>query len=206
MKLKDVVIAIRPVNGIEINSVGIIKSIFPDRAYVHFVGKNEEVIVPFTSLQVIDVEETGDGYSDKICNICHILKPVGEFDRNQNTGKGRPTTRPSCKICRKDIDGEKMPSSERKRMNAKRPPDQTVFVCPICEKRTIVSITANIVPDHDHDTGMGREWICDSCNTGLGRFKDDIIILETAIEYLKQFENDESENSDSIEQHKLGIS
>ena len=62
--------------------------------------------------------------------------------------------------------------------------------CPVCEKRSIVAVTANIVADHDHDTGMAREWICDSCNTGLGRFKDDITILEVAIEYLKRFEND----------------
>ena len=78
-----------------------------------------------------------------------------------------------------------------------RPSDKAVFICPICEKRTIVNVTAKIVPDHDHDTGAGREWICDSCNTGLGRFKDDITILETAIKYLKRFENDKSEDSDS---------
>ena len=30
----------------------------------------------------------------------------------------------------------------------------------------------------------------------LGRFKDDIAILETAIKYLKRFEDDEAENSE----------
>ena len=80
-----------------------------------------------------------------------------------------------------------MTAAERKRMNEKRPPNKTVFVCPVCEKRTIVGITANIVADHDHETGKGREWICDSCNTGLGRFKDDIAILERVIDYLKRF-------------------
>ena len=199
MKLKDIVIAIQPINGIVINSVGIVKSIFPDRAYVHFVGKNKEVIAPFTSLQGIYVEETGDGYSNKICNICHILKPIEEFSRNQNTGKGRPTTRPSCKICRKDIDGKKMPASERRRMNEVKPSDKTAFVCPICEKQTIVNVTVRIVPDHSHKTGKGRAWICDSCNTGLGRFKDDIALVEKITEYLKRFEEEESEESDSVE-------
>jgi len=51
---------------------------------------------------------------------------------------------------------------------------------------TIVGITANLVRDHDHETGKGREWICDSCNTGLGRFKDDTKFLERVIEYLKR--------------------
>ena len=203
MKLKDVVVATQPVNGIVINSVGIIKSIFSDRAYVHFVGKNEDIIAPLDSLRVIDVEKTGDDYSDKICNICHILKPTTEFDKNQKSISGKIRRRPSCQICRTDIDGKNMPASERRRMDEIRPEDQTVFVCPVCEKRTIVAVTANIVADHDHDTGMGREWICDSCNTGLGRFKDDITILETAIEYLKRFEEDGSEDSDSIDQKSL---
>ena len=193
MKEKDFVIAIRPINGIVINSVGIIKSIFQEEAQVYFVGKNEEVIAPFDSLHVIDVEETGDQCPLKICNVCHILKPTEVFPRNQNQAGGRIIRRPTCEDCRKDIDGKRLTAKERSRLQANKPPDKTIFVCPICEKRTIVAITTKIVADHDHDTGMGREWICDSCNTGLGRFKDDIAILEVAIEYLKRFENDESE-------------
>ena len=190
MKENDFVIATQPINGIVVNSVGIIKSVFQEKAHIHFVGRNEEVIAPFDCLRVINVDETGEEYQIKICNVCHILKPKSKFDRNQTNARGRPTTRPSCKDCRKVIDGEKMPAAERRRMNKKRPQSKTIFVCPICEKRSIVGLTAKFVPDHDHDTGMGREWICDSCNTGLGRFKDDIAILETAIEYLKRFKED----------------
>ncbi|MYK16721.1 endonuclease [Candidatus Poribacteria bacterium] len=197
MKPDDFVIATQPINGIVKNSVGIINSICEKGAQVYFIGKNEVVIAPFGSLRVINIGETGEEYAVKICNVCHILKPKNEFDRNQTNAKGRPTTRPSCKDCRKIIDGEKMPTSERRRMDDRRPSDQSVFICPICEKRTIVKVTAKIVADHDHSTGSGREWICDSCNTGLGRFKDNIAILETAIEYLKRFEDDESENSES---------
>ncbi len=197
MKPDDFVIATQPINGIVINSVGIINSLCEKGVQVYFLGRNEVVIAPFDSLSVINVGETGEEYSVKICNVCHILKLKEEFDRNQTNASGRPTTRPSCKDCRKVIDGEKMRASERRKMTARRPLDQTVFICPICEKRTIVDVTAKIVPDHDHDTGMGREWICDSCNTGLGRFKDNVAILETAIEYLKRFEEDESENSET---------
>ncbi len=58
---------------------------------------------------------------------------------------------------------------------------------PNLHEKTIVGVTANLVRDHDHETGKGREWICDSCNTGLGRFKDDTEFLERVIEYLKKF-------------------
>ena len=54
------------------------------------------------------------------------------------------------------------------------------------EKKTIPGLTSKVVLDHDHKTGKGRAWICDSCNTGLGRFKDDIELLESAIQYLKK--------------------
>jgi len=51
---------------------------------------------------------------------------------------------------------------------------------------SIAGITANLVKDHNHQTGAGREWICDSCNTGLGRFKDDINLLHKVIQYLQK--------------------
>ncbi len=193
MTQNDFVIATKPVNGIVVNSVGIINSVDQDKAQVYFIGKNECVIAPFDSITIIDVDSTGDSYENKICNICHLLKVVEEFPRNQNQAGGRIIRRPSCQECRKVIDGKKLTAAERRRMNEKRPPNKAVFVCPVCEKRTIVGITANIVADHDHDTGRGRDWICDSCNTGIGRFKDDIEILEKVIEYLKQFEDGRTE-------------
>jgi len=42
-----------------------------------------------------------------------------------------------------------------------------------------------LVKDHDHLTEKAREWICDSRNTGLGRFKDDITTLQKVMDYLK---------------------
>ena len=203
MKENDIVIAIQPINEIVINSVGIIKSIIQEGAHVHFVGDNKDVVAPVDSLQVIDSEKTGDQYQYKICNVCHIRKLVEEFEKNQRNSKGEVRRRPSCKICRTRIDGEKIKHAEKKRMNAERLPSKTVFECPICSKRTIIDVTARIVADHDHDTGMGREWICDSCNTGLGRFKDDVKILKVAIEYLESFEGDESEEVDSPHQVSL---
>lgn len=39
--------------------------------------------------------------------------------------------------------------------------------------------------DHCHETGSFRGWICDNCNVGLARFKDNINILKKAISYLE---------------------
>ena len=40
--------------------------------------------------------------------------------------------------------------------------------------------------DHCHKTGIVRALLCHACNTGLGKFKDNIDLLESAIKYLKK--------------------
>lgn len=53
--------------------------------------------------------------------------------------------------------------------------------CALCEsemKRAVV--------DHDHDTGKVRGLLCDTCNTGLGKFGDNAERLEAAAEYVRR--------------------
>jgi len=172
---------------IERNSVGLITSIKDEQAIIYFIGKRINVELLLNKIQKLDVLNTGKPYKVKICNVCHILKDDSELDINQTDAKGRKTTRPSCKKCRVLIDGVKLKTSESKRLDKTKP--KYLFTCPICEKTSIVGITANIVKDHDHKTGMAREWICDSCNTGLGRFRDDESLLMKVLFYLNKHKN-----------------
>lgn len=55
--------------------------------------------------------------------------------------------------------------------------------CAICKSKT--SGARGFSTDHCHKTGKVRGILCHSCNTSLGGFKDDINILEAAINYLK---------------------
>jgi hypothetical protein len=40
--------------------------------------------------------------------------------------------------------------------------------------------------DHNHETGKFRGWLCDNCNTGIGKLGDTVEGLERAIAYLKR--------------------
>ncbi len=188
LKIDTFVIANKQVDNIAKNSVGVVEALNGNFAMVLFIGVNEIKKMRYEDLESIDIYKTGKGFDVKICNICHILKNTSSFEVNQTDAKGNKTTRPSCRECRKQIDGIKLSAAEKKRMDKLAPPKGSVFTCPICEKRSIVGITANLVRDHNHETGEGREWICDSCNTGLGRFKDNPKFLEKVIEYLRQYE------------------
>lgn len=54
--------------------------------------------------------------------------------------------------------------------------------CAICHNEFAEDSEACI--DHSHDTGEVRGLLCNNCNNGLGRFKDNIQYLQSAINYL----------------------
>lgn len=151
---------------------------------INFVVGDRVVYVSKKYVKSFNPLETGDGYPKKVCNVCHRYLDTSLFSRNQN-GKGdRIIRRPSCDDCRKIIDGVNMTAAEKRKWNRVKP-NLEIFECPICKKRTIPGLTSKVVLDHNHNTGKGRGWICDSCNTGIGRFKDEVKLLESAIEWIK---------------------
>ena len=46
-----------------------------------------------------------------------------------------------------------------------------------------------LVVDHDHKTNKVRKILCDTCNRGIGFLRENINILQSAINYLKEHEN-----------------
>jgi len=53
--------------------------------------------------------------------------------------------------------------------------------CEICNRPS-----EKLVVDHNHSTGEVRGLLCNSCNLSLGGFKDSVLIIESAIRYLKE--------------------
>lgn len=170
---------------IQDNEVGILKKQTAQIAFVQFVNYDYEIAVPIQNVCQFDPLKTGDQFDKKVCNRCNRLLPTTQFDKNQNGKNNRTVRRPSCVDCREFIDGKSVPS-RLKTIWERTKPDMEIWECPICKKRTIPGLTSKVVLDHDHTTGEPRAWICDSCNTGLGRFKDDIDVMYSAINYLKK--------------------
>ena len=148
-------------------------------------SQDQKYFVDRSHVSEVDIFATGKGYDKKICNVCFVLKDIAEFQKNQTDAGGAKTRRPSCKSCRHIIDGRKPSKREKDEFNRSRPNEGTLWRCPICRKLSIADVTAKVRLDHDHTTGRCIGFLCDSCNTGLGRFKDDAEILNNAITYLQ---------------------
>lgn len=57
-------------------------------------------------------------------------------------------------------------------------------VCAICSNPENSRLRRNLSIDHCHKTNEIRGLLCSECNIGLGKFKDSIILLDKAKEYL----------------------
>lgn len=57
-------------------------------------------------------------------------------------------------------------------------------LCAICGQREKGG--KNLAIDHCHKTGKTREPLCRRCNTSIGGFEDDIVLLKKAIVYLEK--------------------
>ncbi len=57
--------------------------------------------------------------------------------------------------------------------------------CAICNKPAQETLK-NLYVDHNHKNGKIRGLLCQNCNSGLGHFKEDIVTLKNAINYLNQ--------------------
>lgn len=170
--------------NIHVNEIGLLKRQNKVFGEILLVSNCELITLSTNDYELFDIRQTGDGYLKKVCNVCNRLLPTENFQKNQNGKDNRSVRRPSCNDCRTTIDGVHVPPHERRQWFLTKP-DLVPFKCPICKKITVPGLTSKVVLDHDHSTGRVRGWICDSCNTGLGRFKDNVELLKQAITYLE---------------------
>ena len=108
----------------------------------------------------------------KTCSLCGIKKDIEDFAKS-NTTPIKIHYKRFCKEC----DNKRRTVSRNLRKNQNHPDKGQK--CQICNK-----VPDAYYLDHDWKTGKFRGWLCNNCNTGLGMFKDDLVLLENAKRYL----------------------
>lgn len=165
--------------------VGFIENDSGDYYEILFLRKNYKYRLNKNYVCQFDINQTGDRFDNKVCDRCYkLLNTKENFSNNRIKKGGIITKRPSCKECRKIKDGVSIPTVQRLKWEKERPVNGSLFHCPICKKTTIVGVT-KIVLDHNHLTGNVRGWLCESCNTGIGRFDDNTSIISNGIDWIK---------------------
>ena len=119
--------------------------------------------------------------NSKLCTKCNVVKQLTSFPWRSGEKVFR---REHCRQCVKSL-------SQTRKMLRKRygMPDNT-YICPIClgTSKDVAKRggkhAGSWVLDHCHYTDKFRGWLCHLCNRALGCFKDDVNMLQRAIEYL----------------------
>ena len=152
---------------------------------------------------------------NKDCTICKETKPIEEFyyhkctnsycseckectkKRSKKYREEQPEKikqmRQNYKERRKDIRYETDRRAHLKRKykiteeDYKQMYEQQKGCCAICQKQIEFR---KLCVDHSHETNKVRGLLCKSCNLAIGSFKDDILLLENAINYLRRYENE----------------
>lgn len=138
------------------------------------------------------------------CKICVRENRVNVYYRNQEenirkAGEWKKANRTYCnewerKNRHKDIELTRDKEASRKKgLNLEKyylMRDSQENKCLICKRherrKNRASITARLCIDHCHTTGKIRGLLCHDCNTGIGKFEDNIELLQSAIDYLKK--------------------
>lgn len=124
----------------------------------------------------------------RLCFTCKKIKELSFFNKDKGNKLGYSC---QCKECayahrkpiakwvmikhKYNITQEQYESKLKEQQNG----------CAICNKSLQEIDIRHVHVDHCHTTGITRGILCRDCNHGIGNFKDEIKLLEKAINYLK---------------------
>lgn len=132
--------------------------------------------------------------ANKQCLNCKEVKDLDDFNPQKGGKLGR---RSRCKSCL-SIERTKYKEAQRNwnylsKYNITIEEYEVMFknqneCCKICgtSNPSPRKQDQNFFVDHCHETGKVRGLLCNWCNRGLGYFKDDLDLLNKAMEYINE--------------------
>ena len=125
-----------------------------------------------------------------------LMRGYNSWCRECELNANRKRYVPKEKKEKKPIDETKVKFSAKKRMLKHRHSiDYDTYLkmyedqkgkCKICGVDKELGGVSGLFVDHCHSTNKIRGLLCTNCNSGLGKFMDNIELLNNAINYIKQ--------------------
>ena len=122
----------------------------------------------------------------KYCYKCKIFRPTDNFGESHTEFDGRQRTCTDCVFLtnfRRRLRGPVRNHTPAYKIIYERLFDEQDGRCAIC-RNTVPGKRKRFCLDHCHTTGNLRGLLCDSCNWGIGYFKDDPALFQAAIDYV----------------------
>lgn len=126
----------------------------------------------------------------KLCRKCNTTKDLTQFYKCADKKDGHASNCKQCKLSYSQLNGEKYKQSFIKWKYGLNADDHKALLakqgnkCAICESHQS-EFQKSLAVDHCHATGKVRGLLCEDCNLGLGKFKDNPDRLKKAAEYLR---------------------
>ena len=138
---------------------------------------------------------------ERQCRRCGVLKALDEFYFTSKNSDNRDSTCKSCRRSRQKVNYARRPKGTSREYWWKSrgildfdgsPLTHERFLeifrdqgerCAICY--TNEPGRYDWLPDHNHETGIVRGILCNSCNMGLGKLEDSPTLLRRAADYLE---------------------
>ena len=134
----------------------------------------------------------------RFCKKCNKDLPVTEFYIKTSSNKNHFRFNSPCKKCSNIYQVVNRSEYQRKYHLLKKfnidietynkmlsEQNNSCFICNV----KFDNDSKKFAVDHCHETNNIRGLLCQNCNTGLGFFRDNIEILQNAIEYLRRHKN-----------------
>lgn len=144
-------------------------------------------------------EEQANG---RVCSCCNERKLLTAFYANVNYHNGHTKFCKACQLAKRKASRYAEPAKHRtlgRQRHLKKSYGLTEeavtellkaqdMKCAICTRHLAGATSAYAGPyvDHDHQNGKVRGILCFACNSGLGRFCDNIDTLLRAVAYLRK--------------------